>query len=308
MITQVALPSILLMEVMGAVLATVAILALPEVAASMLFGMSDMFMGVGRDWPLVVEDRPGSSLLRVQIVSADGQPLTIANGVHLAPDTSIANAVAPQVICIPEVFVVPSTDLRGRYEAEAAWLREAHARGAIIAAACSGALLMADPTAIENPFYRLFPEAFVLPALVLATLAAIIASQAVISGAFSMTQQAIRLGYLPRMTVMHTSSKERGQVYVPFVNWALMIAVVGLVIGFQDSSNLASAYGIAVTGTFVITTCLITVVARRRWNWSLPLAAAMLIPLLVLELVFPVPVLVEPGCICQGFDREGPKL
>ncbi len=132
------------------VLATVAILALPEVAASMLFGMSDMFMGVGRDWPLVVEDRPGRSLLRVQIVSADGQPLTIANGVHLAPDSSIANAATPQVICIPEVFVVPSTDLRGRYEAEAAWLREAHARGAIIAAACSGALLMAEAGLLEG--------------------------------------------------------------------------------------------------------------------------------------------------------------
>ncbi|PKO26598.1 MAG: AraC family transcriptional regulator [Betaproteobacteria bacterium HGW-Betaproteobacteria-9] len=132
------------------VLATVAILALPEVAASVLFGMSDMFMGVGRDWPLVVEDRPGSSSLRVQIVSADGQPLTIANGVHLVPDTSIANAVAPQVICIPEVFVVPSTDLRGRYRVEAAWLRETHARGAIIAAACSGALLMAEAGLLEG--------------------------------------------------------------------------------------------------------------------------------------------------------------
>ena len=129
-----------------------------------------------------------------------------------------------------------------------------------------GALVLRDPQAVDSPFYLLVPSVLQLPMVLLATVATLIASQAVISGAFSMTQQAIRLGYLPRMTVMHTSSKERGQVYVPFVNWALMIAVVGLVIGFQDSSNLASAYGIAVTGTFVITTCLITVVARRRWN------------------------------------------
>lgn len=132
------------------VLATIAILALPEVTASVLFGMSDMFAGVGRDWPLVVEGRPGTASLRVQIVSVDGRPLTIANGVHVVPDASIADALTPQVICIPEVFVVPSDDLRGRYRAEAAWLREAHARGAIVAAACSGALLMAEAGLLEG--------------------------------------------------------------------------------------------------------------------------------------------------------------
>ena len=132
-----------------------------------------------------------------------------------------------------------------------------------------GALVLRDPQAVDNSFYLLVPAALQLPMVLLATAATLIASQAVISGAFSMTQQAIRLGYLPRMTVTHTSSQERGQVYVPFVNWALMIAVVGLVIGFQDSSNLASAYGIAVTGTFVITTCLIAVVARHRWQLPL---------------------------------------
>lgn len=132
-----------------------------------------------------------------------------------------------------------------------------------------GALVLRDPQAVDNSFYLLVPAALQLPMVLLATAATLIASQAVISGAFSMTQQAIRLGYLPRMTVTHTSSQERGQVYVPFVNWALMIAVVGLVIGFQDSSNLASAYGIAVTGTFVITTCLIAVVARHRWRLPL---------------------------------------
>lgn len=129
---------------------TVAILALPEVTASVLFGLSDMFVGVGRDWPLVVEGRPGSSTLRVQIVSADGQPLKIANGIHVVPDASIASAVPPQVICIPEVFVLPTAEIQGRFQVEATWLRESHARGAVVAAACSGALLMAEAGLLEG--------------------------------------------------------------------------------------------------------------------------------------------------------------
>ncbi len=136
-----------------------------------------------------------------------------------------------------------------------------------------GALVLRDSSAVDNTFYRMVPGALQVPMIALATVATLIASQAVISGAFSMTQQAIRLGYLPRMRVLHTSASERGQVYVPLVNWLLMIAIIGLVLGFRDSSNLASAYGIAVTGTFVITTCLITVVARRKWH--LPLWAVL---------------------------------
>ena len=132
-----------------------------------------------------------------------------------------------------------------------------------------GALVLRDPTAVQNTFYLMVPNVLQIPMVLLATVATLIASQAVISGAFSMTQQAIRLGYLPRMRVLHTSASERGQVYVPFVNWLLMIAIIGLVVGFRDSSNLASAYGIAVTGTFVITTCLISVVAVRRWRLPL---------------------------------------
>ena len=131
-----------------------------------------------------------------------------------------------------------------------------------------GALVLRDPGSAANSFYLLVPGPLQLPMVLLATVATVIASQAVISGAFSMTAQAIQLGYLPRLALRHTSATERGQVYVPFVNWLLMVAVIGLVIGFQDSSNLASAYGIAVTGTFVITTCLITVVARHRWRLS----------------------------------------
>ena len=128
------------------------------------------------------------------------------------------------------------------------------------------ALVVRQPTAATNPFYLMVPDAVQLPMVILATLATVIASQAVISGAFSMTRQAIQLDYLPRLLVRHTSSHERGQVYVPAVNWMLMIAVAILVISFQDSSKLASAYGIAVTGTFVITTCLITVVALNYWK------------------------------------------
>ena len=149
-----------------------------------------------------------------------------------------------------------------------------------------GALVLRDPQAVDNPFYLMVPSVLQLPMVVLATLATIIASQAVISGAFSMTQQAIRLGYLPRMTVLHTSADERGQVYVPLVNWLLMVAIIGLVIGFQDSSNLASAYGIAVTGTFVITTCLITVVARHRWGLSWFVIAPVAIVFLVIDGTF----------------------
>lgn len=128
------------------------------------------------------------------------------------------------------------------------------------------ALVVRSPEASANPFYLMVPDSLQLPMVILATVATVIASQAVISGAFSMTRQAIQLDYLPRLLVRHTSSSERGQVYVPAVNWMLMISVAVLIIAFQDSSRLASAYGIAVTGTFVITTCLITVVALRFWK------------------------------------------
>jgi len=135
-----------------------------------------------------------------------------------------------------------------------------------------GALLMGDPTAIENPFYRLFPDTWVLPALVLATLAAIIASQAVISGAYSMTKQAIQLGFLPRMSVRYTSAREIGQIYMPAVNWALLAGVVAVVLYFGSSSALASAYGIAVTLTMMITTVLTFFVVREGWRLPAPLA------------------------------------
>ncbi len=131
-----------------------------------------------------------------------------------------------------------------------------------------GALILHDPTAVKNPFYLLAPDWAVYPLIALATLSTVIASQAVISGAFSVSRQALQLGYLPRMLVMHTSESEKGQIYLPAVNWGLMIMVMALVVGFGSSSNLAAAYGIAVTGDMVITTLLAALVFRGVWGWS----------------------------------------
>ena len=140
------------------------------------------------------------------------------------------------------------------------------------------ALLIDDPDAIESPFYRLAPDWGITPLAILATMASVIASQALISGAFSLTVQAVQLDYLPRLKILHTSTHHKGQVYVPLVNWALMVGCVGLVVGFQTSSNLAAAYGIAVTTTMVITTILFFVVARTRWGWSLAKATLVVTP------------------------------
>jgi KUP system potassium uptake protein len=137
-----------------------------------------------------------------------------------------------------------------------------------------GALLLRDASALANPFFRLFPAAWLIPAVVLATLASVIASQAVISGAYSMTKQAVQLGLLPRMQVHYTSEKEAGQIYVPFVNWLVMVAVLLAMLGFGSSSALAAAYGIAVTVTMFITTVLTYFVLRHGWGYALPLALA----------------------------------
>jgi KUP system potassium uptake protein len=129
-------------------------------------------------------------------------------------------------------------------------------------------LLLRQPHAIQSPFYLLAPEWFQWPLLAIASMAAIIASQAVISGAFSVTQQAIQLGFMPRMTIKHTSETAAGQIYIPVINWGLMIAVIVLVLVFRHSSNLTAAYGIAVTGAMLIDTMLLTVVLFHLWKWS----------------------------------------
>ncbi len=159
-----------------------------------------------------------------------------------------------------------------------------------------GALLMDNPAAIDNPFYRMFPDAWVLPALLLATLAAIIASQAVISGAYSLTKQAIQLGFLPRMTIRYTSAREIGQIYMPAVNWALLAGVLGAVLFFGSSSALAGAYGIAVTLTMMITTVLTWFVIRRAWKLPRPLALGATVFFLAVD------ALLVAGCALKFFD------
>ena len=149
-----------------------------------------------------------------------------------------------------------------------------------------GALLLADPSAAANPFYSLVPAWFLWPMIVIATMAAIVASQALISGAFSLTRQAVQLGYSPRVTIVHTSHTEVGQIYIPEINQILGIACILLVLGFRSSTNLAAAYGIAVTGTMIITTLLFYRVAREWWGWSRMKAAGLTGLFLVVDVAF----------------------
>lgn len=149
-----------------------------------------------------------------------------------------------------------------------------------------GALLLSTPEAIESPFYRLAPEWALMPMVILSTVATVIASQAVISGAFSVARQSVQMGLLPRMQIVHTSGREEGQIYVPFTNWTLYLAVVALVIGFQSSSNLAAAYGIAVTGTMLIDTILVAFVMILIWRWHWSVVAVTAGLLLIVDLSF----------------------
>lgn len=149
-----------------------------------------------------------------------------------------------------------------------------------------GALLLREPEAINNPFYHLAPEWSLYPMIALATLATVIASQAVITGAFSVTRQAMQLGYVPRMQVQHTSEQEKGQIYLPAINWALLASVVILVLGFRSSGNMAAAYGIAVTGDMVITSILATFVFSRALGWGWTKAIALFSVFLVVDLAF----------------------
>jgi KUP system potassium uptake protein len=149
-----------------------------------------------------------------------------------------------------------------------------------------GALLLRRPEAALNPFYYLAPEWALYPMVILATMATVIASQAVITGSFSLTQQAVQLGYLPRVRIIHTSEDERGQIYIPYVNWLLFIAIVFLVLEFRTSSNLAAAYGVALTTTMLITTMLAFFAMRKIWGWSLPLAVLITVFFLIPDVAF----------------------
>lgn len=146
-----------------------------------------------------------------------------------------------------------------------------------------GALLIGDPTAIRNPFFLLAPEELRLPLVVLATMATVIASQAVISGAFSITRQAVQLGYLPRLRILHTSAATEGQIYIPFINWTLLVLVIMLVLGFETSSNLAAAYGISVTGTMFISTCMMGILIVYVWKWNRWLAGLVIGTFLIID-------------------------
>ena len=149
-----------------------------------------------------------------------------------------------------------------------------------------GALLLVEPEAIASPFFHLAPDWALIPMVGLATAATVIASQAVISGAFSVARMSIQMGLLPRMQIIHTSGMEEGQIYVPFTNWSLYLAVIALVIGFQNSSNLAAAYGIAVTGTMLIDTILVAFVMALLWKWNKFLVALVAGSLLVVDIAF----------------------
>ena len=149
-----------------------------------------------------------------------------------------------------------------------------------------GGLLLTNPQAVDNPFFRLAPEWATIPLVVLSTMATVIASQALISGAFSLSVQAVQMGYLPRLRVRHTSDAHIGQVYIPGVNWTLMLACLGLVLGFRTSGNLAATYGIALTMTMVVTTLLFFAVARERFGWSRNKALAICGAFLIVDLGF----------------------
>ena len=161
-----------------------------------------------------------------------------------------------------------------------------------------GAMLLGDPEAARNPFYLLAPSWALIPLVVLSTLATVIASQAVISGAFSLTRQAIQLGYIPRMHIQHTSSAEQGQIYIGAVNWSLMVGVILLVLGFESSNALASAYGVAVTGTMLMTTILVSAVMLLLWKWPPVLAVPVLVCCLLVDGLYfaaNVPKIIQGG-------------
>lgn len=149
-----------------------------------------------------------------------------------------------------------------------------------------GALVLTDPETISNPFYLLAPKEFLPGMVILSTMASIIASQALISGVFSITRQAIQLGLCPRLTIVHTSSAEVGQIYIPSINWALFFGVIWFVLTFKSSSQMAGAYGIAVTGAMIMTTLLALFVARLKWNWSWWKSLLLFVPFIIIDMFF----------------------
>ena len=232
--------------------------------------------------------------------------LAIGGARHIADDVGILSAINPVhavafliqngmlgLIALGAVFLAVTgaealyADLGhfGRKPIQAAWIVLVFPSLALNYLG-QGALVLAHPTAIENPFFLLYPDWALIPIVIIATVATIIASQAVITGAFSLSRQAIQLGLLPRLDVRHTSDEHAGQIFMPQINLMLLIGVIFLVVLFGSSSRLATAYGIAVTGTMVVTACLAFIVAWKRWRWPVWAAAALMAPFLVIDLIF----------------------
>ena len=225
---------------------------------------------------------------------------------HIADDLAILNAINPihavrflaqngtlGVIALGSVFLAVTgaealyADMGhfGRKPIQLAWIVLVFPSLALNYLG-QGALVLADKDALENPFFLLYPEWALLTMVLLATVATIIASQAVITGAYSLSRQAIQLGLLPRLEIRHTSAEQEGQIYLPQINLMLLIGVLFLVVLFGSSDKLATAYGIAVTGTMVVTACLAFIVVWRRWKWPMWAAAALMLPFLFIDAIF----------------------
>ncbi len=232
--------------------------------------------------------------------------MAIGGAIHIVGNPSVLLALSPHhaigflaghgatgVIALGAVFLAVTgaealyADLGhfGRRPIQIAWIAMVFP-ALVINYFGQGALLLADPKALENPFFRLYPDWALVPVVILATVATVIASQAVITGAFSLASQAIQLKLMPRLDIRHTSESEEGQIYMPQINLLLLIGVLLIVALFGSSDKLATAYGIAVTGTMVVTACLAFVVVWKHWGWSKWTAAALIAPFLVIDLVF----------------------
>ncbi len=173
----------------------------------------------------------------------------------------------------------------GRRPIALAWYRVA-LPGLLLNYFGQGAMLLQNPENVDNPFYKMAPGWSLIPLVVLSTMATVIASQALISGAFSLTRQAVQLGYLPRLRITHNNESEEGQIYVPVINWLLLAGCIGVVLGFRSSTNLAAAYGLAVTGTMAITTILFYAMARQKWRWPAWRAGSLCALFLIIDLAF----------------------
>ncbi|HEX2136695.1 MAG TPA: KUP/HAK/KT family potassium transporter, partial [Microvirga sp.] len=226
----------------------------------------------------------GGILRQPGVLAAINPALAAAYLVHASPGTALAVLGGVFLVVTGGEALYADLGHFGRFPIRVGWFAVV-LPGLVLNYFGQGALVLTDPAALENPFYQLAPEGLHYPLIALATLATVIASQAVITGAYSLTQQSIQLGFLPRMRIVQTAGDERGQIYVPFVNWLLAVVTVAAVIGFGSSSALAGAYGLAVSLLMVITTILAAVVALG-WGWGRRTVYAVAAFFLVIDLAF----------------------